>query len=140
VLGGGQQVRLNFSLEVGTLATAVEVTVAADTLIATTSASVGSVLPEAQIRDLPTGDRNVMELLRGVAGTGPTDGLLDGYFGGNRLSATNVTRDGFTVSAGRYNQGTFSTTYTSSDLVEEVRITTGTVDAESGRGSGQVAM
>jgi hypothetical protein len=51
-----------------------------------------------------------------------------------------VTRDGFSVHAGRYDQGTFSTAYTSSDLVEEVRVTTGTVDAEASRGSGQVAM
>jgi hypothetical protein len=51
-----------------------------------------------------------------------------------------VSRDGFNVSAGRYNQGTFSTTYTSSDLVEEVKVTTGTVDAEASRGSGQVQM
>src|SRR5262245_46617141 len=39
-LGQGQQVRLNFTLQVGTAAQNVEVIVAADTLLATTSASV----------------------------------------------------------------------------------------------------
>src|SRR5215510_5985105 len=54
-LGGSQQVRLNFTLQVGSVSTAVEVSVAADTLIATTSASVGTVLPEYRVRDLPLG-------------------------------------------------------------------------------------
>src|ERR1044071_9070421 len=45
-LGVSQQVRLNFVLEVGTQAQSVEVSVPADTLIATTSSSVGAVLPE----------------------------------------------------------------------------------------------
>ena len=56
-LGGSQQVRLNFTLQVSSVATAVEVTAAADTLIATTSSSVGSVLPDYKVRDLPRGFR-----------------------------------------------------------------------------------
>jgi hypothetical protein len=139
-LGVAQQVRLNFTLQVGGVAQTVEVTAETDTALITTSSSIGTVLPDFQVRELPTGDRNVLELLRGVGGTGPTDGDVDGYFAGGRISAVNISRDGFTVSAGRYNHGTFATTYTSSDLVEEVRITTGTVDAEASRGSGQVQM
>src|SRR5207245_724525 len=60
-LGGSQQVRLNFTLQVSSVATAVEVTAAADTLIATTSASVGSVLPDYKVRDLPLAGRNVLD-------------------------------------------------------------------------------
>ncbi|PYS38594.1 MAG: hypothetical protein DMG14_17050, partial [Acidobacteria bacterium] len=52
-LSVSQQVRLNFTLRVGGVAQAVEVTVAADTLLATSSASVGTVLPEYRVRDLP---------------------------------------------------------------------------------------
>ncbi len=139
-LGISQQVRLNFTLQVGTVAQAIEVTVAADTAIATTSASVGTVLPEYKVRDLPLGGRNVMDLLGTTAGAGPTDGTLDGYFAGGRLSMVNTTRDGFVVSDGRYNHGAFSSTYVSPDLVEEVRVITAPVDAEAGRGSGQVQM
>ena len=140
-LGGAQQVRLNFTLQVGSVATAVEVSVAADTLIATTSASVGSVLPEYQVRDLPLAGRNVMDLIQTSAGAGPQAANgLEGYFTGSRLSAINTTRDGFVVSDGRYDFGAFSNTYVSPDLVEEVRIITSTVDAEAGRGSGQVQM
>src|SRR5688500_11317541 len=45
-LGLSQQVRLNFNLQISNVAQSVEVTIAADTLLAATSASVGGVLPE----------------------------------------------------------------------------------------------
>src|SRR5215471_2916147 len=48
-LGEGQQVRLNFTLQVGGAAQNVEVTIAADTILATTSASVGNVLAEKDL-------------------------------------------------------------------------------------------
>ena len=79
-LGVSQQVRLNFTLRVGTVAQAVEVTVAADTLLATSSASVGSVLPEYRVRDLPLVGRNVMDLINTTAGTQSSGG---GTYQGN---------------------------------------------------------
>src|SRR2546425_656529 len=139
-LGVSQQVRLNFTLQVGTLAQSVDVSVAADTLIATSSSSVGNVLPEYKVRDLPLGGRNVMGLLGTTNGAGPTEDNFEGNFAGGRLNAVNVTRDGFNVTDGRYNYGALTSTYTSPDLVEEIRIITAPVDAEYGRGSGQVQM
>src|SRR5437867_2036337 len=139
-LGVSQQVRLNFTLQVGTVAQSVDVSVAADTLIATSSSSVGTVLPDYKVRDLPLGGRNVMGLLGTTNGTGPTEDNFEGNFAGGRLSAVNVTRDGFNVTDGRYNYGALTSTYTSPDLVEEIRIITAPVDAEYGRGSGQVQM
>src|SRR5438105_2202165 len=68
ILGISQQVRLNFTLQVGAQAQAVEVTVAADTLIATTSASVGNVLPDYKVNDLPMANRNVLELVKTTPG------------------------------------------------------------------------
>src|SRR5438093_4372306 len=51
LLGGAQQARFNFTLQVGAAAgTTVEVSVAADTLLATSSASIGAIY---RIRDLP---------------------------------------------------------------------------------------
>src|SRR5689334_11914978 len=58
-LGVSQQVRLNFALQVSGQTQSVEVNVAADTLISTTSASVGTVLPEYKVRDLPLTSRNI---------------------------------------------------------------------------------
>src|SRR5262245_53937679 len=68
-LGVSQQVRLNFALQVGTQAQTVEVNVAADTLIATTSCSVGAVLPEYKLRDLPLATRNALDLVATTAAT-----------------------------------------------------------------------
>src|SRR5262249_52214866 len=90
-LGVGQQVRLNFSLQVGQQAQSVEVSVAADTLIATTSASVGAVLPEYKVRDLPLATRNVLDLV------GTTAGTQGSNFAGGRLTQLNTTRDGIPV-------------------------------------------
>ena len=53
VLGQGQQVRLNFTLQVAAAAQNVEVTIAADTVLATTSSSVGNVLPDSAVTNLP---------------------------------------------------------------------------------------
>ena len=133
-LGVGQQVRLNFSLQVGAQAQNVEVSVAADTLIATTSSSVGTVLPEYKVRDLPLATRNILDLVN------TTPGVQGSNFAGARLTQLNTTRDGVPVSDGRYDIGAATTTYTSPDLVDEVRVIVAPADAELGRGSGQIQM
>jgi len=68
VLGEGQQVRLNFTLQVGAAAQNVEVTIAADTVLATTSASVGYVLGDKDVSALPLASRNVLDVLQGTTG------------------------------------------------------------------------
>src|SRR5262245_29843116 len=137
-----QQVRLNFKLEVASQAQAVEVTIAADTVLATTTASVGTVIRVDQV-GLPLVSRNIMDLAittPGALATGANN--ANTTFAGTRSSQVNTTRDGVVVSDGRYMDwnGAFAATYTTPDLVEEVQITTNTVDAEAGRGSGQVRL
>src|SRR5262245_22492595 len=68
-LGNAGQLRLNFALQVATTATAVEVTVDAGNLITTSTSSVGEVLSERQIKDLPLVSNNVLDLVSGMAGT-----------------------------------------------------------------------
>src|ERR1700688_342208 len=69
ILGQGQQVRENFTLQVGAAAGQnVEVTIAADTVLATTSASVGNVLPERDVLTMPLQSRNVLDLIATSAG------------------------------------------------------------------------
>ena len=133
-LGVSQQVRLNFTLQVGGQSQSVEVNVAADTLIATTSASVGNVLPEYKVRDLPLASRNVLDLV------GTASGTQGSNFAGGRLTQLNTTRDGIPVSDGRYDVGASTSTYVSPDLVDEVRVIVAPADAEMGRGSGQIQM
>jgi Carboxypeptidase regulatory-like domain/TonB dependent receptor len=133
-LGVSQQVRLNFALQVSGQSQSVEVNVAADTLIATTSSSVGSVLPEYKVRDLPLATRNVLDLVGTAAGTQGSN------FAGGRLTQLNTTRDGIPISDGRYEIGASTSTYVSPDLVDEVRVIVAPADAETGRGSGQIQM
>jgi hypothetical protein len=136
-LSQAQQVRLNFTLQVGTVAQAVEVVAEANTLLATTSSSVGNVLPDVQVRSLPLASRNVLDLVRTAAA-----GAVGDNFAGARMSQMNTTRDGLPTMDGRYNDwnGAYSAVFTSPDLVEEVQVIVNSIDAAAGRGSGQVKM
>jgi hypothetical protein len=114
-LGISQQVRLNFTLQVGGVTQGVEVTIAADTLIATTSASVGNVLPDYKVSDLPMANRNVLDLV------GTTPGVRGDSFLGLSNTMTMTTRDGIAVNNARPTPGSnqlFTATFSSPDLVE----------------------
>jgi hypothetical protein len=144
-LGQGQQVRLNFTLQVGGATQSVEVTVAADTLIATTSASVGNVISTRDVGTLPLPSRNVLDFIATTAGVVTTVnafGAPTPQFGGMPIGAVNTTRDGITTNDGRYNSsnGAYSAIFTSPDMVEEIRVTQNNVDPTLGRGSAQVQM
>src|SRR5580765_3728850 len=68
-LSQGQQVRFNFTLLVGAVATAVEVLTDSASSLATTTATVGDVLPDTDVRSLPLATRNVIDLAFISAGT-----------------------------------------------------------------------
>src|SRR5262245_1305589 len=87
-LSQGQEVRFNFTLLVGSVATAVEVLADSATALATTTATVGDVLPDSEVRTLPLATRNVIDLAFVTAGT------VGENFGGARMSQINTTRDG----------------------------------------------
>jgi carboxypeptidase family protein/TonB-dependent receptor-like protein len=144
-LGSGQVVRLNFTLQVGAAAQNVEVTIAADTLLATTSASVGNVLPEKDLLSLPLSTRNVLDVLASTAGVVYTTNAFGAQvpnFGGTSVGSVNTTRDGLTTNDGRYNSsnGAYSAIFTSPDMVEEVRVSSNNIDPALGRGAAQVQM
>jgi hypothetical protein len=123
-LGVSQQVRLNFAMQVGGLSQTVEVSVAADTLLSTSSASVGNVLPDYKVRDLPVRLGSVLDLIATTPGA-VRQGDTQGAFSGQRSTATNVTRDGVNIMDGRYEFGAYAAVFSSPDLVEEVRVITG---------------
>src|SRR5499426_2461353 len=135
-LSQGQQVRFNFTLLVGTVATAVEVLADSASALASTTASVGDVLPDTDVRSLPLATRNVIDLAFVSAG------IVGENFGGARMSQINTTRDGLPTGDGRYLDwnGAYAGTFTSPDLVEEVQVNVTSVDAAVGRGSGQVRL
>src|SRR5207253_10332983 len=115
-LGGAQQLTLNFTLQVAGGAQSVEVTITADTVLSTTSNSIGTVLPEYKLRDLPTLTGNVFNLVQNVPGMQTDAGGTFGYMAGGRTGDVNATRDGINVNDGRYENGAWSTVYTSPDM------------------------
>ena len=152
-LGNAQQLRLNFSLKVAGGNTAVEVSIAVDTLLATTSSSVGVVLPEARVRDLPLVTQNAQDLVNimpgvvtptrsiGTLGDGSSQATFDTFLAGVNAANVNVQRDGVNNSAGgRYgvNAGFQSATFMNPDMVAEMRVILAPADAELGRGNAQI--
>jgi hypothetical protein len=117
-------------------------------LINRTDASLGNVVGEAQIDELPIAARNVVELLSlqpGVAYLGDqlnasTD-TRSGAVNGLRSDQSNVTLDGIGVNDQNNGYAFTSVLNVPPDSVEEFRVTTANSNADSGYSSGaQVAL
>src|SRR5262252_2470964 len=154
-LGNAQQLRLNFSLKVAGGNTAVEVSVAVDTLLATSSSSVGVVLAEERVRDLPLVTQNAQDLvtlmpgvvmgnraqINGTIGENSSQASFDSFLAGVNAANVNVQRDGVNNSAGGHygvNAGFQSATFLNPDMVAEMRVILAPADAELGRGNAQI--
>jgi hypothetical protein len=141
-LGNAGQLRLNFAIQVAATAQAVEVTVEAGNLIATSSSSVGEVLPEKQIQNLPLVSNNVLDLVSTMGGTYMTNDKVFGAeqtsFAGVSARDVNIQRDGISVNNQRWPNGLETPTKMNPDLVGEIRMILAPVDAEMGRGNGQI--
>lgn len=131
-VGGAAQLRLNFTLEIGSLTESVEVSVTSQALLTESSATIGEVLPEQRVRDLPIVGNDALALISIMPG------VVDGTFAGVSTQQVNTVRDGLSVSDGRANNGVFGTTVINPDLVGEIRLILTPVDAEMGRGNAQV--
>ena len=141
-LGTAVQVRVDFDLEVAGVATAVEVSISADQLLIESSSSVGEVLEQEEVANLPLVTGDVLDLVRVMAGVNTTFGDVfaaeQTTFAGVSAQSINVSRDGFTVNEQRWPNGIDASTRLNPDLVGEMRLILTPVDAEKGRGSGQV--
>jgi hypothetical protein len=143
-LGVTQQVRQNFTLTVSSVVSTVEVIAASDAALISSGNSVGDVLPEYKVRSLPLVGNNVLDLINTMVGyTGPTiennsASAVTATLAGLPITSVNTTLDGLSVQDGRYNLGINSATRINPDLVGEIRLIVAPVDAETGRGSGQV--
>ncbi len=140
-LSANQSNRLNFTLEVAAQAAEVEVIVAADRVLLESSPSIGDLLSQKEVVDLPNVTNNVLELVNVMAGVNRNAaGLgIQGTFAGVAASNINVVRDGISVNDQRWSfAGLNSATYINQDMVGEMRMILAPVDAETGRGNGQV--
>jgi len=127
-----QQFRLNFTLKIESTTQTVDVSVDAATLLATSSSSIATVLTDEKVRDLPLIGEDVLQFIAIMPG------VVGESFAGVASSQVNTVRDGLSVSDGRFNNGVFATTVINPDLVGEIRVILTPVDAELGRGNGQV--
>jgi hypothetical protein len=134
-LAFSEQARFNFTMQVGAVSTSVDVSVAAEAALVSSS-SVGSVLPEYKVNSLPLANRDVLALTSTMAGV--VQGNQTASFAGSRTGAVQTMVNGIAVNDGRYVTGVYSATQLSPDLVSEIRILVSPADAETGRGSGQV--
>ena len=141
-VGSSAQIRLNFALVLGTGAQTVEVTIEAQNLITSSSSSVGEVLQEKTIQDLPLVSNNVLDLVGVMAGVRMTNDAIFGAeqtnFAGVSARDINVQRDGISINNQRWPNGLDSPTRMNPDLVGEIKLILAPVDAEMGRGNGQV--
>jgi hypothetical protein len=140
-LGTAQDIRQNFSLQVGNVAQNVEVTAAADALLTASAASVGTVLSANQIVDLPLVGRNVIDLattMPGVIGNGTASTAFGGITA-NASGNVGMSIDGVTMNTQRYTQGLTTSFFINPDLVDEMRVVVAPVDVE-GRGAAQIQM
>lgn len=139
-LGANTTGRYNFTLDVGAANETVEVTAEATALIAEASPTIGQVLTQQKVVDLPLVSTNVLNLINTMPGVQGGIYSSTATFAGIPAgeSGVNTTRDGLSVQEGRYAYGVGSTTLLNPDMVGEFRVILAPVDAETGRGNGQV--
>jgi Carboxypeptidase regulatory-like domain len=141
-LGQSAQVRLNFTMQVSTVQTSVEVSVAAERTLLESSSSVGDALPERTVEALPLVNRNVLDLVKVMSGVVMTDNTIfnanESTFAGISAAGVNIQRDGIAVNDVRWPTGINTPTRVNPDLVSEFRMILAPVDAEVGRGNGQI--
>ena len=140
-------VRLNLTLEVGTVDSRVEVSVSATQLMTESSASVGDVLSAQRAVDLPLVGNDVLDLVKVLPGYrafpqfDSPGAAVYAVFAGQTSNTVNVTRDGLSVTDGRNNANQFgisTTTNINPELIGEIRLVLAPVDAELGRGNTQI--
>ena len=110
-------------------------------VLAVSSSSVGQALSQDQVSALPLIGGDVLDLINTLPGFrlgGGGPGANSDTMAGAASSTINTVRDGLSVTDGRFPNGAFATTVLNPDMVGEVKMILTPVDAEMGRGNGQV--
>jgi carboxypeptidase family protein len=143
-----QTARVNFTLELGTLSETATVT-GVSPLVETSNATVGTVIENRRIVELPLNGRNYLQLVAlspnvsaDFAGPGQAGDRQGGTRAGQQLSISgqrrefnNYTLDGVDNTDVNFNTYIF---LPSVDALEEFKVQTGVYSAEFGRGASQV--
>jgi hypothetical protein len=137
------QNRLNFELAVAGVSTQIEIQTSAQDMILESSSSTGTVMSAQQASDLPLVSNNIQDLINVMGGV--VRNTSDSVFGaasqtmaGVASSNVNIQRDGVVVRDVRYAAGSGTPARINPDMVGEFKMILSPVDAEMGRGVGQV--
>jgi hypothetical protein len=138
----GSRLRVNFEMEVSGIATQVEVTTSAADLLLESTATTGTVMNDKAAKDLPLIGNDVMQLVNVMGGVVKPENTIfgnsDQTFAGVRAADINITRDGISVNDARYSSGIVSPSRLNAEMIGEFKLVLTPVDAEMGRGAGQV--
>lgn len=141
VLQVAQQTRLDIELKVGGVTETIDV-VSAATLLDTTSSSVGKVVDNRRIQDLPLNTRNVYGLIAltpGVAGSiGNSYNSLSYSVNGVRTGSMETLIDGSAGGFPTVNGASGISVFPSVDAVQEFKVQGSSYSAEYGRSLGSV--
>lgn len=145
-VSAGTTTRQDFQLAVSTATQTVEITASAP-ILDTSSTTVGDVINQQTVQDIPLNGRHFVDLALLVPGTvtPPANGFLtaplrgQGSFAfnsaGGRESSVNYMVNGVNLSDPNQNQVTFQPTI---NTIEEISIDNQTLDAQYGRNSGSI--
>ncbi len=123
---------LDLALEVGLVTEVVTVSSASDVItVNTQDASLGTVITNNQIVELPIPDRNPATLLTLQAGVTRT-----GFVAGARSDQSNITLDGVDINNAQTNSLSDPVLRLNTEAIEEFRVTTSNANANQGRSSG----
>ena len=132
----------NFELAVAGITTSIDVTGVAESMLLEAGSSTGTVLQEQLITELPLVSNDVMDLINIMGGVvqseNPIFSNFEQTFAGVSSGNINVSRDGISVSEVRWTSGIVTPGRVNTDVVGEFKMILSPVDAEMGRGAGQV--
>ncbi|MFN0112437.1 MAG: carboxypeptidase regulatory-like domain-containing protein [Blastocatellia bacterium] len=122
---------IDATLEVGSVNEVVSVTASNETTVNTQDASLGNVIANQQIIQLPLPDRNPAVLLTLQAGV-----TREGSVAGARSDQSNITLDGADINNAQTNSLSAPVLRLNAEAIEEFRVTTSNANANQGRSSG----
>jgi len=136
------QLKINFEMAIAARQDTVQVSVATENIILESSSSVGVLLPEEKINELPLVGNNVLDLMKVMGGVNMTDSPTFGAdrttFAGISAANVNLQVNGVTANDVRWATGANSPVFLNPETVGEFKLVIAPVDAEMGRGAGQV--
>ncbi len=141
-LGSRAQIRMNFELAVAGVSTQIEISTSAQDLLLESSSSTGTVMTEKVAKELPLLGNDMLQLVNVMGGVVKQENTIFGNsnqtFAGVLGGDINITRDGISVNDARFSSGIVSPGRLNPEMVAEFRMVLTPVDAEMGRGAGQV--